>query len=206
MKERDILPTSDKAIRSALRENLQKIYESDSTVKIIEELGLAHGEARIDLAVVNGSIHGYELKSDLDTLRRLPEQVRIYNSVLDHVTLVVGKNHLFDAFNIIPEWWGVTIAKVSSSGNKISFCNIRDADENPQKNSVAIANLLWREEALHILEEKGVAGGVRSKSRQVLYERLAEVLNQNELRAKVREYLSTREDWRSNVSLVTSGD
>jgi len=206
MKERNILPTSDKTIRAALRENLRKIYESDSTVTIIEELGLAHGEARIDLAVVNGSIHGYELKSDLDTLRRLPEQMRIYNSILDYVTLVVGKNHLLDAFNIIPEWWGVTIAKVSSSGNKISFCNIRDADENPEKNSVAIANLLWREEALHILEEKGVAGGVRSKSRQVLYKRLAEVLNQNELRAKVREYLSTREDWRSNVSLVTSGD
>jgi hypothetical protein len=206
MKARNILPTTDKAIRAALRENLQKIYESDSTVKIIEELGLVHGEARIDLAVVNGSIHGYELKSDLDTLRRLPEQMRIYNSVLDQVTLVVGKNHLFDAFNIIPEWWGVTIAKVSSSGNKISFCSIRNADENPEKNNVAIAKLLWREEALHILEEKGVAGGIRSKSRQVLYERLAEVLNQNELRAKVREYLSTREGWRSNVSLVTSGD
>jgi hypothetical protein len=206
MKAHNILPTSDKTIRTALRENLQKIYEADSTIRIIEELGLAHGEARIDLAVVNGSIHGYELKSDLDTLRRLPEQVRIYNSVLDQVTLVVGKNHLFDAFNIIPEWWGVTIAKVSSSGNKISFCNIRDADENPQKNSVAIAKLLWREEALHILEEKGVAGGVRSKSRQVLYERLAEILDQNELRAIVREYLFTREGWRSNVSLVTSGD
>ena len=206
MKARNILPTSDKAIRSALRENLQKIYESDSTVKIIEELGLAHGEARIDLAVVNGSIHGYELKSDLDTLRRLPEQMRIYNSILDYVTLVVGKNHLLDAFNIIPEWWGVTIAKFPSSGDKISFCNIRDADENPQKNSVAIANLLWREEALHILEEKGVAEGIRSKSRQVLYERLAEVLNQNELGAQVRKYLSTREGWRSNVSLVTSGD
>lgn len=206
MKERNMLPTSDKAIRVALRENLQEKYESDSTVKIIEELGLAHGEARIDIAVVNGSIHGYELKSDLDTLRRLPEQMNVYNSVLDHVTLVVGKNHLFDAFNMIPEWWGVTVAKVSGPGDEISFYCIREADENPYKNSVAIANLLWREEALHILEEKGVARGVRSKSRQVLYERLAEVLNQNELRAKVREYLSAREGWRSSAPLMISGD
>jgi hypothetical protein len=206
MKEDNILPTSDKAIRVALCENLHKIHESDPTVKIIEELGLKHGEARIDIAVVDGSIHGYELKSDIDTLRRLPEQMNVYNSVLDYVTLVVGKNHLLDAFNMIPDWWGVTVAKASNSDDKISFYCIREADENPYKNSVAIANLLWREEALCILEEKGVAKGVRSKSRQVLYERLAEVLNQNELRVKVREYLSTRKGWRSSAPLVICGD
>ncbi len=206
MKEINIFPTSDKAIRPALRENLQKIYGADSTTKIIEELGLKHGEARIDIAVVNGSIHGYELKSDIDTLRRLPEQMSVYNSVLDYVTLVVGKNHLLDAFNMVPEWWGITIAKASTTGDKVSFYCIREADENPYKNSVAIANLLWRDEALCILEEKGEARGVRSKSRQVLYEKLAEVLNQNELRAKVREYLSTRECWRSGVPLMTCGD
>jgi len=205
MKKRKFSFTSDRSIRMALRAKLKKTFDADPQSKIIEEMGIAQGEARVDIAVVNETIHGYELKSDLDTLRRLPEQMRIYNSVLDQVTLVVGKNHLFDAINIIPDWWGVTIAKVTDSKDTILFCNIRDADENPQKDSIAIASLLWRKEALELLEKKGAAEGVRSKSRRVLYERLAKALDQNELRAKVREYLFARKGWRSDLPLVTNG-
>jgi hypothetical protein len=164
-----------------------------------------HGDARVDLAVVNGTIHGYELKSDMDSLYRLREQMRIYNSVLDHMTLVVGKTHLRDAINIIPEWWGVTIAKFASSEHTVSFYHIRDAEENPEKDSIAIANLLWREEALEILDEWGVADGLRSKPRSAIYQRLVEILDQNELRAKVRERLFVRGDWRSGAQLTTNG-
>jgi hypothetical protein len=60
-------------------------------VRIIEELGVVHGKSRIDIAVINGLMHGYEIKSDKDTLQRLPEQMNMYNSVFNKVTLVVGK-------------------------------------------------------------------------------------------------------------------
>src|SRR5271157_4235418 len=154
-------PTNDKVIRTALKEKLWEEHGQESQVRIIEELGITHGAARVDIAVVNGIIHGYELKSDLDTLLRLPEQMRIYNSVLDQVTLVVGKNHLHEAINTVPEWWGITIAKVIDSSGAISFCKIREAEDNPEKNSVDIASLLWREEALQILEDIDQSRGVR---------------------------------------------
>ncbi len=197
--------TNDKLIRSALKKNLENIYSKDLHAKIIEELGITHGAARVDIAVINGILHGYELKSDLDTLCRLPEQIRIYNSVLDKITLVVGKNHLHEAIKIIPDWWGIVIAKIVSPSDIVSFYNIREANENPLRNSVAIAKLLWRVEALNILEKNGQAKEVRLKPRREIYERLAVVLDQNNLRAEVREHLLSRVNWRSEKRYMLNG-
>jgi hypothetical protein len=205
MYNQTFISTSDSSIRVALRGQLITEHGDDRQARIIEEFGITHGTARIDLAVICGSIHGYELKSDLDTLNRLPGQMEIYNTVLDKVTLVVGKNHLVEAIKLIPDWWGITIAKIINGGQAVSFCSIRDADENPQKDSYAIAHLLWRDEALEILEELNEAKGLRSKSRDILYQRLAKVLDQDTLRAKVREYLCSRVNWRSDSTCMTNG-
>ncbi len=187
-------PTTDKLIRAALIQDLAEDYK-DQDVRIIEELGILHGSARVDIAVVNGIIHGYELKSDLDTLNRLPDQMKFYNSVFDQITLVVGTNHLHEAIKIVPEWWGIMVAKTLS--DEVCFYEIRDAEENPLKQSVPTASLLWRNEALSILEKRNQAKGVRSKSRDVIYERLASVLDTETLRKEIRTCLATRTNWRS---------
>lgn len=200
-------PTTDKTIRSALRADLQTKHKEDPGALILDELGISHGSARIDLAVVNGSIHGYELKSDLDTLDRLPEQMRIYNSVLDHVTLVVGKAHVHAAINLVPDWWGITIARVSTTHpSAIRLFKIREADENPVQDSVALAGLLWREEALQILESRNQVDGVRSKPRNVLYCRLASVLDLESLKQEVLNCLHARASWIAARQRAPRGD
>jgi hypothetical protein len=196
MRNAEFTLTNDKLIRAALKEKLDEQYKSEPDARIIDEMGVVHGAARVDVAVLNKVIHGYELKSDLDTLRRLPEQMKAYNSVFDQVTLVVGKQHIQEAINATPEWWGITIAKMAAPGGTVSFCTIREPEENPNKDSVAIANLLWRDEALDLLEKAGHAEGIRSKPRQVLYERLAAFYDQPTLQTKVWECLSARTTWR----------
>lgn len=198
------IPTNDKIIRIGLEKNLKEYY-SEYPLRIIPEFGVRHGSARIDIAVINGLIHGYEIKSDRDTLQRLPRQMPIYNSVFDQVTLVVGKNHLYEAVKIVPDWWGIQIAKILNPDNAVSFSNIREAEANPDQDNVAIARLLWREEALGILEEIGQADGVRSKPRSAVYERLVEVLDSHVLKTKVREHLCSRINWRSDAQLVPNG-
>jgi len=193
--------TSDKIIRPALIEKLRDEHRGQH-YSIIEELGLTHGTVRVDMVVVNGITHGYELKSDLDTLQRLPEQMREYNSVFDKVTLVVGKKHLHEAIQMIPDWWGVMIAKISESDGALSLLAIRDADENRNKDSLAIARLLWRNEALAILEELESADGVRSKPREVIYKKLITILNQEDLEKRVRGRLFNRANWRSEKQYV----
>jgi hypothetical protein len=198
------LTTTDAVIRKALKTELECKYEQDTSVRVIEELGLEHGTVRVDLAVVNGIMHGYEIKSDLDNLSRLPDQMRIYNSIFDQVTLVVGKSHLYEAIHLVPEWWGIRIAKIDANNN-ITFNWIREPSNNLEKNPVSIARLLWKEEALDILQKEGLTHGLRSKSRSFLYNKLCEVLDLESLEYKVREILVTRQSWRFDEPLVLSG-
>ena len=72
-----IVPTNDRIIRDALRIDLEKKLEeynleNKHSSKIFEEFRVQHGMARIDFAVINSIMHGFEIKSDLDTLERLP--------------------------------------------------------------------------------------------------------------------------------------
>lgn len=196
--------TNDLNIRCALKEELQSRHAQDKKVRIIEELGVSHGVARIDIAVVNEIMHGYEIKSDQDTLQRLPEQMNIFNAVFDKITLVVGKNHLYEAIKMIPDWWGVVVAKIDSNGS-IVFHVIREGEKNESQNIVSIARLLWREEALRILEQTGEARGFYSKPRDCIYEKLSTVLDQNTLSSKVRETIFFRSDWRLDAPLMTNG-
>ena len=187
----------DCQIRKALKHGLQARYSGDGKTVIIEELGLRHGAARVDVAVVNGLLHGFEIKSDKDTLRRLPDQAKTYGSVLDRVTLVVGHRHFGEATQIVPTWWGIQVASMGPDGG-ICISNVRVPLDNPCPSPVAVAKLLWRDEALALLEELGKADGVRSKPRAAIYARLAEVCVLDQIRAKVRQQLRTRTGWRSD--------
>jgi len=197
------LPTNDAIIRAALKRRLENNHAQDKKVRIIEELGISHGAGRIDIAVVNGIMHGYEIKSDQDTLHRLPEQITIFNAVFDKITLVVGKNHLYDAVNMIPDWWGIMVAK--NTNGHITFNRIREEDFNDGQISLAMARLLWREEALRILEDAGEAKGLYSKPRDSIYERLSTVIDRQALSEKVRETIFFRTDWRLDAPLVLNG-
>ena len=83
-------PIADPDIRAVLKSRLQAKHALEPDTVVVEELGLCQGQVRVDMAVVNGVLHGYEIKSDCDTLRRLPNQVVAYGKVLDRATLVVG--------------------------------------------------------------------------------------------------------------------
>ena len=203
-----MLLTNDKKIRRALRcildEELERYRKQRRDAQIIEELGVQHGTARIDIAIVNGIMHGYEIKSDCDTLERLPGQIEEFNTVFDKLTLVVGKRHLYQAMHIVPDWWGITIAKVDVDKG-VFFQTIRKAEQNQNQLGISIARLLWRKEALGILEEQNEATGVRCKPREFIYERLASTLDLDTLKQRVSSLLISREGWRSDVPLVSNG-
>lgn len=102
--DRETAP-GDREIRDALLAILRESHAGDDDVALLEELGLCRGEVRVDVTLVNGTLHGYEIKSDRDSLRRLVRQVALYSAVLDRATLVVGERHLLDAANVVPSWW-----------------------------------------------------------------------------------------------------
>ena len=181
-------------IRQRLRAD-ERLHCGDPGTRIIEELGLCQGLARVDIAVVNGTIHGYEIKSEQDTLARLPGQVEIYNRVLDHVTLVTSPKHADDVFVDIPHWWGLWVVAPAPAGVHLQV--VREATRNPEVNPFSLAQLLWRDEALEVLVGLGRAAGIRSKSRRQMWERLATELTLEELGQVVRDRIRGRSSWRA---------
>lgn len=162
---------------------------------LVDELGLC-GEARVDVAVINGSLTGYELKSARDKLDRLPNQVSTYGKVLDYAYLVVARAHLDKARSMLPPWWGILVARGGTDYITLRHC--RKARKNPGVDAASLVQLLWRDEALAVLTRHGQDFGVRTKPRDVLWARLALVLELDQLRDEVRETLRARRGWRES--------
>lgn len=185
-------------MRSALHAALSRTHANElGTTRFVDELGLA-GEVRVDVAVLNGSFSGYEIKSARDTLRRLPKQVEVYSKILDHATLVVADNHLSHAIDLLPPWWGIITA--SAAEKAVTLSTLRPAKENPAIDKSYLVTLLWREEALAALTARGLDAGVRSKPNIRLWGRLAESLSVDELRDLVRNQLRIRANWRADAA------
>ena len=184
----------DIEIRKALMKKLEKKYRFDQEILIIEELGLCRGEVRVDLAVVNGYIHGYEIKSEQDTLRRLPNQLKIFCRTLESITFVVNSKHLKNVTKIVPSWCG--IFQANDINGRVELVQIRQSLKNPSLDPSSIVQLLWRDEALEILRERNLHKGVVSKPRAVLWNRLVEYLSIDELSSTIRIKLKSRQDWR----------
>ena len=140
----------------------------------LEEFSILHNAARVDVAIVSKTIHGYELKSDHDTLVRLSHQIVTYRSCLDRLTVVVAERHLKN-LRRIPDWVGVSVAIVQDGD--IELEQVRVPVLNTEKDPICVARLLWKEEAIAILEELGCDYGVRTKPREYAYERLAETMD-----------------------------
>ncbi len=188
----------DLDIRLALRPVLQEQHRDEPGTLILEEMGLCQGATRVDVAVINGAINGFEIKSDKDSLERLPRQVEIYSRTLDYVTLVVGRRHLGAIYEFVPPWWGIVAVTAGLDGLELHA--VRDGSRNPGVDAHAVAQLLWRNEALEILEDAGLARGLRSKPRAALWSALAEGLEIEELATRVRETLKARSGWQAVVS------
>ncbi len=67
--------------------------------------------------------------------------------------------------------------------------------------SLAVAKLLWRDEALSLLTEMGKESGVRSKPRAFIYERLAAVADLSVIRQRVCRQMKCRQKWLAPVFL-----
>lgn len=196
----------DVDVRSALIQYLVETQFGDQDPLVIHEFGLCQGMARIDVAVVDTFLSGYEIKSEYDTLERLPSQIQIYEKSLEFVTLVCGSRHINHAQKIIPPWWGIVEAcPVDSTPLQVELEPRREAKDNPTIDPYAVAQLLWREEALEALESFGLSKGLRSKPRRYLWRKLADALTFEDLSMVVRTALKSRSGWRVAPQLQIYG-
>jgi hypothetical protein len=159
--------------------------------RFISEMGMNHGAARIDLAVIDDSLDGYEIKSSQDDLRRLEGQAIAYGQVFDRLTLVGVERHLEPAARVVPAWWGLILVDVSRSVLE----PMRHAGRNPTADPASIVRLLWHSELEAVLQSR--TGRRPSGMRAVLAKRLVADMPPDEVRSVVRRCLTTRATWRA---------
>jgi len=180
----------DSDIRPALRAWLKVKHAREADTIVLEELGVCRGKVRVDLAVVNGLLHGYEIKSDCDSLRRLVAQEELYSRVLDRATLVVGERHLPEALEMVPTWW--EILRIEPVSGLPRFKTVRQGRRNPGQDPRSLVELLWLEDAVALLEQRNATRGIKGKPRRVVWDRVCEHFDIDEIGTAVRTHLKAR--------------
>ena len=170
----------DKDVRQAVKDKILKAHINDPSTLVIDELGLDHGRNRVDIAVINGELHGYELKSDSDNLLRLPQQSMTYSSIMDKVTLVVGEK----------------IATMNHRGS-VNIVTYRRNKKNKDIDPFELSKLIWKEEALALLAIKiKVDWRIRKLTRKDIYKLIVDTFSLDEIRYNTRAILKSRINWR----------
>ena len=190
----------DPDIREALVEKRLKPRARRSGALVIHELGLAHARRRVDVAVINGEIHGFEIKSAQDRLDRLPGQIEVYTRSLHRLTLVVAARHMKCALEIIPSWCGVLKVLVGTRGG-ISFESVRQAKKNPSVDPYILAHLLWRNEVQDILSKHGAQSAILRAPRAELYKLLVKETTGPKLTGMIKAAMTERTSWRDCLLL-----
>lgn len=173
------------AIRMAV-EDLARAAEPSA--RLIPELGVRCGAGRIDLAAAGSELVGWEIKSARDNLVRLPAQVEIFGQIFGRLTLVAPERHLASARSWVPDWWGL----MSVRGGELRVERV--ARLNARRDAMALAELLWKEEAVAIATRR--LGRRPTGPRRVVWQQLADSMSPDELAAIVCAQLKQRTGWR----------
>lgn len=190
---------ADYEIRERLLTKLHTDNQNKS-YRIIEELVICSGEVRVDIALANGHMHGYEIKSDLDTLERLPKQIHCYDSTFDKNTIIVGEKFRYKIVEHVPKHWGIEVAYLNRFGN-VSLERIRKSESNKSIEYQRLLELLWNKELKGFLKEnkiKGYSASKRNELLQAVMENIPFKLAKN----YTRETLKTRVGWRTDLPSV----
>lgn len=185
----------DQAIRRAFHQKVLRTAHTSKDSFVIDELGLRNGQVRADIAVVDGKMIGYEIKSQNDTLNRLPNQIIAYNEVFDNVYIITASNHLTKVIDAVPLWWGIYVIN-GTDAITCSFTLRRPAKPNKFRKCLGLAQLLWKNEVLEILNDRMKCKLSNTVSKEELYDLLSGTCASANLSKLVINYLKTREGWR----------
>ncbi|MEK6396524.1 MAG: sce7726 family protein [Terriglobus sp.] len=180
--------SSDADIRALLRLDLLATHVDEQEVLLLEEFGCE--SVRADMAVINGCMHCYEIKSGNDSLDRLEKQVLGYGAVFDYVTLVADSRHISKALAKVPYWWG--IREVSSKSGSLEIKPLRRARKNANIDKKVLARMLWRKEAEKLLKEHSSEPSIKNLRAAELWKLVGDELPKKVISNAVRAALKQR--------------
>lgn len=169
-----------------LRDVLGDLDQSE----VVYEFWIPGSNVRADLVALTPTMRAFEIKTDRDTLRRLPSQARAYQCVFDTCCAVVAPRHLGAVAQTLPKSWGLYVVGESAARPTVS-CE-RPPAPNDEIDSATLVRLLWRDEACSALRSLGHEPEP-SQTRSSMWEDIMGICTPESLREIVRTALSTRD-------------
>lgn len=177
----DMYKMKDKDLRMITLQKLNDEIINLKDTKIINEMGIFNGASRIDIAVVNGILHGYELKSESDNLKRLPRQIDYYNKIFDRVTIVTDRKYLSEVNEMVPKWWGIMITKK----NQLELRTIRKGRRGNSQDNEALLNLLWKDEYDDLIDILGYPKSMKKMRKKEIFN----ILLEDKRKSTIKKYI-----------------
>lgn len=176
----------DKDMREPLFEYLEEFY---GKIRIFEEKNAGGSRADV-IGVIDGSMIGFEIKSDSDSYTRLKTQTRDYDDFCDINYLVIGKTHQKYAHNHIPPYWGIICVYEEENDVKVELLQI--PGENPKVSIKKQIEFLWRPE-LYQIQKWNDLPEYKQKSKQFVREKIIEKIPETVLKMQMTDLLFERD-------------
>lgn len=188
---------NDRDIRTCLYAAIGDYFKNDASTRLVDEMQICNGVARIDVAAINGSLHGYEIKSERDTLERLPGQAAEYNKVFDYIYCVCAQKYLEKMTSLVPLWWGVYAVENRSGNAHLTLA--RPPERNRCLDAFSLLQFLNKDELvlLGIQKALGTKSALTKSPKYLLWESFSELLDVETISEYVRVTMKAREAWRT---------
>jgi len=154
---------------------------SDAT--IINEMVVANWSRRADLAIANGSLQAFEIKSDFDSLKRLDGQLKIFKSSFEKVTIVCAPKFTCEVSKRVSS--DVGVVEFQSNNNGVRFKVIQKGRICSRLNKVVYLGFLLKSELKDLLNQHGITFS------NELHRDYLEVLASKLSLTKIREFVIT---------------
>jgi hypothetical protein len=184
---------TEAVVRESLRNEVLAANPEPS--EAVYEFWVPRTHERADVAVIGKTLQGFEIKTERDTLKRLPRQSEAYARLFDRCYTVLALRHVDQALAMLPPWWGVLVIEPRDG---LTFGVVRDAGTNDGVDPEILVRLLWREEAYAALCTVGDAPDPRA-GRSRLWELLLTVLDLDGLKRAVRNALLRRDPAQARI-------
>ena len=103
----------------------------------------------------------------------------------------------------MPEHWG--IQTVIKEKGRLKFEVVRNASINPETEPSFLVQMLWRDEALSLLESFNIVEGYRSKPKRLIWNKIAESIPEAEIKKFILGRIKMRNEWIADRQLTICG-
>ncbi len=155
---------------------------------IINEMVVANWSRRADLAIANGHLQAFEIKSDFDSLKRLDGQLEIFTARFEKVTVVCAPKFTYEVKKKVTPEVGVIEYLHDSKG--IRFKIVQRGRTSPISNKKIYINFLLKKELQLLLFENKIK--FFSESGRSILEKMAENISFSKIRLFVLNAIKKR--------------